>query len=119
MKAIFFPLLIIALGVGWLLTVQGILPGVNWVWVLGLGAAGVAVLGIVGIDRATMVIGPFLIIAMFLSLLRQTERIDVDSEVPILVIAFGVLLMLVRVVKLPPARWLYDPQPPDAAPPKG
>ena len=39
-KAVAAPILIIAVGVGWLLTVQGIVPGVNWVWVLGLGAAG-------------------------------------------------------------------------------
>jgi hypothetical protein len=110
MKAIFFPLLIIALGVGWLLTVQGVLPGVNWVWVLGLGAAGVAVLGIIGIDKATMVIGPFLIFAMVLSLLRQTKRLTIDSEVPVLVIGFGILLLLVQLIKLPPAKWLYDPQ---------
>ena len=110
MKAIFFPTLIIALGVGWLLTVQGVLPGVNWIWVLGLGASGIAVMGIVGIDKATMVIGPFLLVATFLSLLRQTGRISLDSEVPVLVIAFGVLLLLVRLVKFPPAKWLYDPQ---------
>lgn len=109
MRKIAFPLLIITIGAGWLLTVQGVLPGVNWLWVLALGISGALVLGVVGIDKGTVGIGPFLIISSIMSLLRQTNRLSIDTEVPLLVVAFGALLLLAQLIPLPSPKWLYDP----------
>ncbi len=109
MKRIAIPITIIVVGIGWLLTVHGVLPGVNWLWVLALGLAGVLVPALLGIDKATMVIGPFLILSTIMSLLRQTDRISIDTEVPLLVIGLGVLLLVVQLTPLPHPKWLYDP----------
>lgn len=98
------PSLVITLGVGWLLTTKSVVPGVDWVWVLGLGVAGALVLAIGGIDRLTIVVGPFLLISTIFSLLRQTGRLSVDTEVPLLIIVIGVLMLLGRLLKLPAPR---------------
>ena len=103
------PILIITVGVGWLLTAHNVIPGVNWLWVLGLGVVGVLILALGGIDKVTVVLGPFLVTATFLSLLRQTERITVDTEVPCLVIAAGLLMLISRFLPVPPPSWLIEP----------
>ena len=108
MKKILLPILIVIVGVGWLLTTLNVLPGVNWAWVLGLAGVGILTPAVGGLDRFTVLAGPFLIIASFFSLLRQTERIAVDVEVPSLVITFGLLMLLVRVLPLPTPRWMIE-----------
>lgn len=104
------PILIITIGVGWLLSVMHILPGVNWVWVLALGMLGALVLIVGGVNKITIVVGPFLILATFFSLLRQTGRLSLDVEVPCLVIAAGALLLFARLAPVPPPHWLNDDQ---------
>ena len=108
-KELAIPVVIIALGVGWLLTVRGVLPGVNWVWVIGLAVAGVLLMAVGGLDRVTAVVGPLLIVASCFALLRQTGRLAVDTEVPLLVIVVGVLLLLTRVLPVPSPKWLVEP----------
>ena len=107
-KALAAPILIIALGVGWLLTTQNIVPGVDWIWVVGLGVTGVLILA-AGIDKVTAVVGLFLIAATFFSLMRQTGRISVDTEVPSLVIVFGTLLLLAKLLPIPAPKWISEP----------
>ena len=102
------PLLIITVGTGWLLTAHNVIPGVNWIWVLGLAVVGVLILVVGGLDKVTAVVGPFLIIATVFSLLRQTERISIDTEVPSLVIVAGVLMLVVRFLPLPAPKWLLE-----------
>jgi len=53
MKSLSAPILIITVGVGWLLTIHDIVPGVNWVWTLGLAVAGLLILAIGGVDKVT------------------------------------------------------------------
>ena len=100
-KTLVVPVLLIALGTGWLLTAAGVAPGVSWVWILGLAAVGVMTLVAGGIDKLTIVVGPLFILASVLSMLRQTGRLHIDFEVPILVIAAGVLLLVARSPALP------------------
>lgn len=107
-KALVAPILIIALGIGWLLTTQNIVPGVNWIWVVGLGVTGVLIL-VASIDKVTAVVGPFLIAATFFSLMRQTGRISVDTEVPSLVIVFGTLMLLAKILPIPLPKWIIEP----------
>jgi hypothetical protein len=102
------PLLIITVGTGWLLTTHNVIPGVNWIWVLGLAVVGVLILVVGGLDKVTAVVGPFLIIATVFSLLRQTERIGIDTEVPSLVIVAGVLMLAARFLPLPAPKWLLE-----------
>lgn len=107
-KTLLLPVLLIAVGVGWLLTSLGIAPGIDWIWTLGLAAVGILTLAIGGIDKFTVVVGPFFILASCLSLLRQTERLPLNVEVPILVIAAGILLLVARSPAIPPAKWLVE-----------
>ena len=108
-KTLAAPILIITLGVGWLLTVHNILPGVNWIWILGLGILGLLILFAGGVDKVTVVIGPFFIVSTFFSLMRQTGRISIDTEVPSLFITFGVLMLLAKLLPVPLPSWIIEP----------
>ena len=107
-KTLLIPILLIATGAGWLLTSLGVVPQVDWVWTLGLAAVGVLAFLIAGIDKVSVVVGPFFILASFLSFFRQTSRMDTNMEVPILVIAAGVLLFVARVRSISAPGWLID-----------
>lgn len=99
-------ILIITVGVGWLLTAQGFAPGIDWIWTLGLGIAGIlAFIVCGGVDKASVVVGPFFLIASLLSILRQTGRLETNIEVPILVIIIGVLIVIAQMSFVPAPRW--------------
>lgn len=92
-KGVVFPGVVIALGIGWLLTTRGIVPGVDWAWVACLGVAGILILVVRRINRITVIVGPFLLLASILSFLRQSGRMDIETELPVLIIALGTLMM--------------------------
>ncbi|HVJ69812.1 MAG TPA: hypothetical protein VM510_17675 [Caulifigura sp.] len=97
--------LIITVGVGWLLTVRNVMPGINWIWTLSLFIVGLLTFIITkGIDRVSVIVGPFFVIASLLSTLRQTGRLAFDTEVPLLVIVSGVLLLIAQ------SRWIRTPE---------
>jgi hypothetical protein len=107
--------LIIVVGVGWLLTAQGFGPGINWVWTLGLGVVGILTFVLSnGFDKVSVVIGPFFLMASLLSALRQTGQLNLDTEVPLLVISIGVLLLVAHLPVIPKPAWFVEPpQPPE------
>jgi hypothetical protein len=108
------PILIIVVGVGWLLTAQGFAPGVNWIWTLGLGVIGVLTFAVSkGVDKVSIVIGPFFLLASLLSVLRQTGQLSLDIEVPVLVISIGILLLVAQLQAVPKPGW-YAALPPPA-----
>src|SRR4051794_41642376 len=104
MKVFVVPILLITLGVGWLLTTIGVVPQVDWVWTLGVGLIGILSFVLGGFDKVTFVVGSFFLLASFLSILRQTGRLGVDIEIPVLVIVAGgfVLFSPVRIFSTPP-----------------
>ncbi|MBU1106838.1 MAG: hypothetical protein KKB51_09245 [Candidatus Riflebacteria bacterium] len=95
------PILTIVVGVTWLLNVMGIMPGVDWVWTVGLAAAGILSIAIGGLNKITVVTGPFLITGSVCSLLRQTGRLPVNYEIPILIIVLGILMFISQLSRLP------------------
>ncbi|MHC4405299.1 MAG: hypothetical protein ACYTG0_37100 [Planctomycetota bacterium] len=107
-RTLVVPILLIALGVGWLLATMGVAPDIHWPWTLGLAAIGLLTFAVGGWDKATVVVGPMFIVASTLSLLRQTDRIDVKVELPILVIVAGVLLLGARSRAVPPPKWFIS-----------
>jgi hypothetical protein len=107
-KSLAAPILIITIGMGWLLTNQNVVQGVNWIWLLGLAIVGVLILVVGGIDKVTLVVGPFLIASSFFSLLRQTDCMRVDTEVPSLVILLGALMLLVNLLPIPAPEWIVE-----------
>ena len=107
-KTLLIPLLMIIVGVGWLLTTLGVTPGIDWIWTLGLAAVGFLPFVIGGFDKATFVVGGFFIITCLLSVLRQTGRISIDVEMPVLVIVAGVLLLIARNPSIATPSWVID-----------
>ncbi|MFC1745922.1 hypothetical protein ACFL35_18160 [Candidatus Riflebacteria bacterium] len=105
-KAIILPFLTIAFGMGWLLNSMNLFPGVDWVWSGSLAALGIANLVVTGIDKFSVVIGPFLIITSLFSILRQTGKIPVKIELPCLVIVFGILWLGSQLSNLPGPEWM-------------
>ena len=104
--SIALPIVVITVGVGWLLTTKDVIPGVNWVWVLGLVVGGILIFVIGGFDKVTIVAGPLFTIAGVFALLRQTGRLDVGTEIPVLVIIGGVLALISRFLPLPVPKWV-------------
>lgn len=100
----------IAMGVAWLLNTLHFLPGVDWVWTGALGVCGLLVIAAGGLNKLTFVVGPFLIVGSILSILRQTGRLRVDIEVPVLFIVFGILLLLAHLLPLRPPGFLQQDQ---------
>lgn len=107
-KSLALPVLLITVGVGWLLTTLGVAPGIDWVWTLGLAAVGVLAFTVCGFDKVTFVAGSFFAVTSCLSLLRQTGRLSLDVEVPILVIVGGVLLLVARSAAIPMPKWALE-----------
>lgn len=100
-KKLVVPILTVIVGVTWLLNVLAIIPGVDWMWTVGLAAVGILTMAVGGINKLTLVIGPFLMVASVCSLLRQTHRLLVDREIPVLVITLGVLMLISQISRLP------------------
>lgn len=107
-KTLLFPILLITVGTGWLLTTLGVAPGIDWVWTLGLAVIGLLTFVVSGVDKVTVVIGPFLILASCLSILRQTGRLHFDIEVPLLVIITGILVLIARIPLIPMPKWIIQ-----------
>ncbi len=100
-------ILIITVGVGWLLSARGIGPGIDWVWTLGLGVVGFLTFILSGgVDKVSIVLGPFFLVSSVLSILRQTNRLKLDTEMPVLVILVGVLLMIAQTRLVPHPSWI-------------
>lgn len=99
-------ILIITVGIGWLLSAQGIGQGIDWIWTLGLGVVGVLTFVLSGgCDKLSVVLGPFFLVSSLLSVLRQTGQLSVNTEMPILVIVVGVLLMVAQSRYVAPPSW--------------
>lgn len=95
------PLLVMAVGIGWLLSALGYVPDVNWLWTIGLAAAGILTLLMGGIDKFTVVIGPFFLLASVLSVFRQAGWLTLNIEIPLLVISVGALMVLAQSPRIP------------------
>ncbi len=99
-------ILIITVGVGWLLTAQGYVPGIDWIWTLGLGILGVLTFIVCGgLDKVSVIVGPFFLVGSLLSVLRQTGQLDTKTEVPLLVILVGILVVIAQMSFVPIPRW--------------
>ena len=108
-KTLAIPVLLVAIGVGWLLTTLGIVPDIDWVWTLCLAIVGVLAFVICGFEKVSVVVGGFFIITSCLSVLRQTGRISLNVEIPILVIVAGILLLVARHPSIPLPKWITEP----------
>ena len=111
-KTLILPLLLITVGAGWLLSELGVAPSIDWIWTLGLAVVGLLALAISGIDKFSIVVGPFFFIASGLSILRQSDRLRLELEVPILVIVAGLLLLIARLPAIRVPSWVLQERTP-------
>jgi len=101
--AIAIAFLIIALGIAWLLNAMRIAPDLDWIWIIGLGVAGILLLTVTRLDRFNFVAGLSLIVSSVLAALRQSGKLTVNIEAPVLFITVGILLFLAQLLPLPSA----------------
>ncbi len=107
-KSLILPIALITVGSGWLLSTLGYVPSVDWLWTLGLAVVGLLTFLVGGVDKFTVVVGTFFIIASVASVARQTGRLPLNLEVPILVIVSGILLLVARSSRIPTPKWLEE-----------
>jgi len=88
------PVGVLVLGGAWLMNAFEIVPDIDWIWTAGLAAAGVMTLMIAGLTRMTAVVAPWLLAASGCSILRQAGSLRIGYELPILVLALGVLWLV-------------------------
>jgi len=75
------------------------LPDINWVWVLTLLAlAGISLAG--GINKVSFVAAGTFFAASLGSVLRQTGRVSLNVEIPVLIMFTGLLILIAMVCKL-------------------
>ena len=108
-QPLIFGISLIVLGTGWLLNNLQIDPDVNWVWTLGLGIAGIAFVVTGGLNKVTIILGPFLVVTSVLSYLRQNGELSAAYEMPGLTALLGILLLVshIRIIPAPP--WYGQP----------
>ena len=99
--AIAISLLIIALGVAWLLNAMRIAPDLDWIWIIGLGVSGILLLSVTRLDRFNFIAGVSLIVSSVLAALRQSGKITINIEAPVLFITVGILLFVAQLLPLP------------------
>ncbi|HTF89556.1 MAG TPA: hypothetical protein VK843_14175 [Planctomycetota bacterium] len=107
-KTLVVPILLITLGTGWLLTTLKVMPEIEWIWTLALAIVGLLSFALGGLDKLSVALGPFFLVASGLSILRQTGHLRLSVEVPILLIIAGALLLVARLPAIPMPRWLVE-----------
>ena len=112
MKKALVPLLIIATGIGWMLTTNDIMPGVNWAFVLVMAVLGILTL-LNKLTKLSIVLGPILLIGSVVMVMLQTEKLKIEMGLPVLVIAFGLLMLIARFSSLPDGLKGDEPETPE------
>ena len=112
-QTLMLPMMLITVGTGWLLSALDVAPGINWIWILGLGLTAIMILLLGGWDKVTFVASMFLFAISCLSILRQAGRLSLDLEMPVLVILAGVLILIARHSSIPMPEWI-TPEPKSA-----
>jgi membrane-associated HD superfamily phosphohydrolase len=107
-KKSLLPSLLIAIGTLSLLSAPSAAPWIDSAWAPGLAVTGLLIFLIGGVNKVTAVTGPFFLIASYLTVLRQTNRLSLDVDVPLLVIIAGVLLLVVRHSAIPLPRGMVS-----------
>jgi len=102
-KGVVISLVVIAIGLAWLLNATHVIRGVDWIWTSLLAIAGLLTLAWGRINKLTFVIGAFLVVGSIFSVLRQTGRIAMEVEVPILMMVFGAILLVAQLPAIPHA----------------
>ena len=95
------PITLIVVGIIGLVWYFRWLPDIDWIISLGFIAGGVAALVIDGINKNSVVTGPFLIAVGIAWALRDRYRVSWSLIIPALLVLLGALMLLARNPKIP------------------
>lgn len=98
------PVTLIVIGLGWLLWELRLFPDIDWIISAGFVVTGVAVLVIDGVNKNSIVIGPFLIAIGIAWLAHDRYWVGWRFIVPGLLVLLGVLMLAARSQRIPERR---------------
>ena len=90
------PVTLIVVGLGWLLWEFRLFPDVDWIISLGFVAGGVLVLVLDGINRNSVVIGPFLVAIGVAWFVHDRYAASWRLIVPVMLVVLGALMLIAR-----------------------
>ena len=90
------PVTLIVVGLGWLLWEFRLFPDVDWIISLGFVAGGVLVLVLDGINRNSIVIGPFLVATGVAWFVHDRYAATWRLIVPVMLVVLGALMLVAR-----------------------
>ena len=110
------PVTLIVVGLGWLLWEFRLFPDVDWIITLGFIAGGVLVLVLDGINRNSVVVGPFLVAVGVAWFMHDRYLTNWRLIVPVMLVVLGALMLIARSRHVPErsARAKPDARPPQA-----
>jgi hypothetical protein len=95
------PVTLIVVGLGWLLWEYRLFPDVDWIIGAGFIVAGVAVLALDGINKNTIVVGPFLVAIGLAWLAHDRLGFGWRLIVPVMLVLLGALMLVARSGRVP------------------
>ena len=104
MKDASLPVTLIVVGIGWLLWEFRLFPDVDWIIGLGFIVAGIAVVAIDGINKNSVVIGPFLIAVGLAWLAHDRFGTHWRYIIPLMLVLLGLLMLIARSPRVPVRR---------------
>ncbi|MGE5170625.1 MAG: hypothetical protein ACM3JC_09665 [Rudaea sp.] len=98
------PVTLIVVGLGWLMWEFRLFPDIDWIIGLGFIVGGIAVLALDGINKNSVVIGPFLIAVGVAWLVHDRYGTHWRFIVPVMLVFLGALMLGARSSKVPERR---------------
>ena len=98
------PVTLIVVGLGWLLWELRLFPDVDWIISLCFIGAGIAVMAIDGINKNSIVVGPFLIAMGVAWLVHDRYGTHWRFIIPALLVLLGGLMLAARSPRIPDRR---------------
>ena len=98
------PVTLIVVGLGWLLWEFRLFPDIDWIIGLGFIVGGIAVLGLDGINKNSVVIGPFLIAVGVAWLVHDRYGTHWRLIIPVMLVLLGGLMLIARSGRVPERR---------------
>lgn len=91
-----FPIVLIGIGAGLLVNELQLMPKLGTLIILGLIAAGIAVLAFEGVNKSSIVTAPMLIATGFAVYLKDFHGLSLKLAIPGLMVLAGLLMLLAR-----------------------
>jgi hypothetical protein len=98
------PVTLIVVGLGWLLWEFRLFPDVDWIIGIGFIVGGIAVMVLDGVNKNSIVIGPFLIAIGIAWLAHDQYGIHWRFIIPVMLVLLGALMLAARSSRVPERR---------------